>query len=522
MTTERTEASDFPVQWDDPADAELCWRFSTEHMPDAVPPLEFELGLQRFLEGFGWGMVPRQFHYFVYFALTGTPEQRPPLATPDAVRGAARRWYQEALPEVLTFIEHYRATDFAALANEELAAELERLPGVRFRSGQLHTLALWPHWEGMTLLISTYKELTGGDDLSALRLVQGCANKSFESGERLWQVSRVARDSPAVRTRLRALERETAPATLAALRGEAAAAPFLQAFDAYLEEYGWRSNAGFASPTWAEEPTVPLLLLRSYLETDGYDPHEELRRLTHERESALRKTLASLAGSARARLREAVEAARAAAPLLEDHNFYIDQRLATMPRRLVLAAASRLDLASPDDVFFLHADELCSALRGESGDFAALAEQRKAAFNRWRKVTPPPYLGAPPPGEEARAQEAERPLGPEGPVTELRGTGASAGVARGPARIVRGLGEADRLRPGDVLVTQVTQPAWTPLFAVARAVVTEVGGLLSHTAVAAREYGLPAVVAAAGATRLLRDGQLVEVDGGAGTVRVLG
>ncbi len=517
-----TEAAAFPVHWDDPADAQLCWRFSAEHMPNAVSPLEFELGTKRFLEGFGWGMVPRQFNYFIYFALRGAPgEQMPAQPTPDSVREAARRWHEEILPEVLTLTQHYRTTNFASIANDELAAEIERLPEVRFRSGQLHTLAIRPHWEGMNLLISTYKELADGDELSALRLVQGYTTKSFASGERLWQVGRVANGVPTVRARLLALETETTRDTLDALRSESAAAPFVEAFDAYLEAYGWRSNAGFASQTWAEDPTVPLMLLRSYLQTDGYDPNEQLRRLIEEREAAVRDTMTSLDGDGRARLHDAIDAARAVAPLLEDHNFYIDQRLSVLPRRLVLAAAGRLDLAKPNDVFFLHAAELCAVLRGETGDFTALAEQRKDDFKRWRSVTPPSYIGVPLPGEEARADGVAAALPSEARPRELTGMGASAGVVLGPARILRGLSEADRLRPGDILVTQVTQPAWTPLFAVARAVVTEVGGVLSHTAVAAREYGIPAVVAVPNATHLLRDGDLVEVDGGAGIVRLV-
>jgi pyruvate,water dikinase len=496
--------------------------FSSEHMPNAISPLEFELGTKGFLEGFGWGMVPRQVNYFIYFAFQGGSNPQPPAATPDSVREAGRRWREEVLPEVLTHIERYRTPDFESMTNEQLAAEIEQVPGVRFRSGQLHTMAIQPHWLGMGLLINTYKELTGGDDLAALRLIQGYGNKSFEAGERLWRVARLAADIPAVRERLLALEPETALECLAALRENAAAAPVVQAFDAYLDDFGWRSGGGFGTRPWVEDPTVPLTLLRSYLLTDGYNPNDEQRRLVDEREAALRETMAGLDDEGRARLQDAVDAACAVAPLLEDHNFYIDQRLANMPRRLVLAAGRRLAsggrLAKPADVFFLHVAELCAALRGEAEGLSPLAGQRKEEFSHWRTVTPPPYVGAAPPEGATRQREATAPAERAG---EVRGLGVSAGVVRGPARVVSSLNEASRLRPGDVLVTSVTQPAWTPLFGIAGAVVTEVGGMLSHTAVAAREYRLPAVVAVPNATRRLRDGQLVEVDGSAGTVRVL-
>jgi pyruvate,water dikinase len=137
-------------------------------------------------------------------------------------------------------------------------------------------------------------------------------------------------------------------------------------------------------------------------------------------------------------------------------------------------------------------------------------------MERWSKVTPPESIGAPP-AEDVTTSTALR----EAKGT-LSGTGASAGVARGPARVLMSLAEADRFRPGDVLVARTTMPAWTPLFAAACAVVTETGGVLGHAAVVAREYGIPAVLGVKDATALLRDGQLIEVDGSAGTVRVAG
>ena len=103
----------------------------------------------------------------------------------------------------------------------------------------------------------------------------------------------------------------------------------------------------------------------------------------------------------------------------------------------------------------------------------------------------------------------------------MRGSAASPGMAEGTARVVRGADDFRRVRPGDVLVAATTTPAWTPVFPSLGALVTETGGILSHAAIVAREYGLPAVVGADGATRLIRDGARVRVDGSAGTVHVL-
>jgi pyruvate,water dikinase len=106
-------------------------------------------------------------------------------------------------------------------------------------------------------------------------------------------------------------------------------------------------------------------------------------------------------------------------------------------------------------------------------------------------------------------------------ATEVRGLGASPGVVIGVARIIDNLDDADRLEDGDVLIAKTTSPPWTPLFGVAAAVVTDAGGPMSHVAIVAREYGIPAVVGTVEATKLIRDGQRVRVDGSAGTVELL-
>lgn len=115
------------------------------------------------------------------------------------------------------------------------------------------------------------------------------------------------------------------------------------------------------------------------------------------------------------------------------------------------------------------------------------------------------------------------PIGQTGPSKNglLRGLAGSPGLVRGRARVIRSLAEMNKLQPGDILVAEATMPPWTPLFGIASAVVTDVGGILSHCAVVAREYQIPAVVGVGTATATIRDGQMVEVDGNNGVVRLL-
>ncbi len=520
-TTEAPTSETFPVTWEDPKDAKLTWFFDIEHTPDVVTPLGFDLHFGPLLHGFGWARVCLQ-NYYVYdwFQEDSYAEA---AANMDTVKltAAGQHFWDKIVPEVEGYTQRFLRTDFDALSDDDLAAEIDELPALRMRMGHLHTLALFPHGAGMRYLIDTYKDLVGDDELAAVRLMQGYGNKSVEAGRALWQLSRQAASIPAVRDRVLQIDRATAGGCMAALQRERSAQPFVEAFAAFLDDYGWRTDLfELAHPAWAEDPQIPLCQMRSYLEMADYNPDTEQQRLVTEREEAVAETMARLSPPDADRLRDVLDMAKHVVSLQEDHNFYIDQRAAFSARRLVLAAGRRLvsnsALADADNVFYLSGVELLSALSGGLRDAQSIADHTKSEMARWSQIEPPRTIGAPP----AAHENPRSALKDHGPQT-LSGNGASAGIARGPARVLMSLAEADRLRPGDVLVARTTMPAWTPLFAAACAVVTETGGVLSHAAVVAREYGIPAVLNVVDATRLIRDGQLVEVDGSRGTVRII-
>ena len=485
------------------------------HTPDPATPLGFDLFYGPFIEGFGGSRI-RLKNCYVYIS-EPSGEGDPPEVDLERLARGIRRWHEETIPELVSAADYYLRTDFDSMPAVELAEEIGRLPAARKRLGRLHTLSLLPYGLGMRVLIDTYKELVADDELAAVRLVQGYGNKSVEAGHALWRVSKTAAAIPAVRERI--LRGEPAHDCLAALEREPAARTFLDEFAAFLDEFGWRADLfELAHPTWAEDPKIPLGQLRTYLQLPTYDPIAELEGQAAVREQAIAETMARLAPDARRRLGDILAVAKDAVCLQEDHNYYIDQRCAYSARRLILAAGRRL-LDDPADVFYLTAAQLIAALQGRAADVGALVRECKREMARWAQVTPPPTIGAPPPQDGSKQAS---PLGAsDAPAGELRGTGSSAGVARGPARVILSLAEAERLQPGDVLVARTTMPAWTPLFAVASALVTEVGGMLSHAAVTAREYGLPAVLGVPDVTKRIHDGQLVEVDGAKGVVRVI-
>jgi pyruvate,water dikinase len=192
-------------------------------------------------------------------------------------------------------------------------------------------------------------------------------------------------------------------------------------------------------------------------------------------------------------------------------------RVYALVRRWTVEAGRRLaargELESSGDVWMLRREEVLSGLDGAvaPGVLAGRARDGRGMIRSFRNFESPNEIGSSH-GFAPRASTAN------GKV--LHGSACSPGRVRGPARVVRRIEDAGRVRPGDVLVAPFTDPGWTPVFPRIAAVVTETGGLLSHAAVIARECGIPAVLAVRDATRTIRDGDVIEVDGHRGTVQL--
>src|SRR3954451_20938752 len=190
--------------------------------------------------------------------------------------------------------------------------------------------------------------------------------------------------------------------------------------------------------------------------------------------------------------------------------FVYKQALLKEAERLVQAHVLR----EQEDIFYLRFQELHDVVRANRGVDHQLIAQRKDAFRSYEALTPPRVL----------TSEGEIVAGAYGrdglPTGALIGLPVSAGTVEGRARVILDMAEAE-VEPGDILVTAYTDPSWSPLFVAIKGLVTEVGGLMTHGAVIAREYGLPAVVGVEHATRLIRDGQRIRVHGTDGYVELM-
>ena len=563
---------DFPVAWDDPRDAKLTWMTIPQYKAPISPlihavvgafmvgsnvgmeqaGLPFEVRLMRINTYAYMGMVPKEappeavmkamgmlsrsapgvFKLLMSKMTAGMSKQQEAALNPIFERFDAY-WHDELLPEIKQHIAYFESCDLRGLSLDQLRAHLaEALKRVE-RMGALHGVIM-PMLFAMSQFEELYCELfEGATTLEALRLTQGFDNKTVEGDRALWRLSRAARSTPEVRA---ILSRHAADDVISALERSGACQQFLADLHKWLAYYGQRLNSAFAlgEPSWIEDPKPAIQNLQAYVAMSERRPEMEPAALAAEREQAVAEARAKLAGYPQpivARFETLLKAAQVAAVVHEDHNFWIDQRLFYHVRRLILEIGRRLAevgaLAAANDVFYLTLDELQDK---RDIPMQGMVQKRRAEVERFSRVTPPPMLGTPPAFEMTDGGPMIRALfkgelSPQntsnGAANKVKGLPGSAGVARGTARVIHSLAEVGKLQPGDVLVTASTEPPWTPLFATAAAIVTDTGGVLSHSAVVAREYRIPAVVGTGHATSTFHDGQLLEVDGDAGTVRVV-
>ncbi|HEY3165353.1 MAG TPA: PEP-utilizing enzyme, partial [Candidatus Limnocylindrales bacterium] len=249
-------------------------------------------------------------------------------------------------------------------------------------------------------------------------------------------------------------------------------------------------------------------------------------------EAASRAILEGLEGDALAEMRAANETNLRMAPLTPDHHFYIDQGANAHVRLVLLAVGRKLvedgRLDEPDDVLFLRYNEL-RMLIGDASvvDGRRLVAERRAEREASKQLAPPNWIGTATPSQLAfpylvnwgypERFHQGRPKA-EGPVT---GIAASPGQVEGIARVVMTVDEFDDVAEGDILVCQMTNPAWVVLFTKIAGLVTDTGGTTSHPAVLSREFGIPAVVGTSVATKRIRTGDRIRVDGSAGSVDII-
>jgi pyruvate,water dikinase len=420
-----------------------------------------------------------------------------------------------------------RTRDYDAMSAEELARSLPQYFSETGGTFRFTTIVIFAFMRPTARLIEFLEEEFGeeGGPLAA-RLLQAFDNQTTEAGTALDNLVSLAAGSPAVAEVLRAGD-------YAAVSSREGGVAFLQALREHNERYGWRADSWYMAhlPTWAEDETLVMGLIGRYLSDPERAPGAALARSLAIREEAEREAEARLPTGKLARFRELLAASVDHVAISEDRAYWQLQISASVRAPVIALGGKLVEAGAVDeanDVFYLTIDQVqAAAAQPDADDWKSIVAANKAELARCEKLTPPSYLGQPPsiskaPPDLQVVMKHLRGYGvtPSNNRRQINGVAASRGIVRGTARVLWGLDEGHRVQPGDILVCRTTAPPWTSLFSIAGGVVSDAGGLLSHTAICAREYGIPAVVATQVATTAIPEGATITVDGTTGRVTI--
>ena len=450
-------------------------------------------------------------------------------------RGAVARWTEDGRPRYAAAVAAWERSAWPKLPAGDLLAAIRELSEAAVDAyGSLVSGVIPAAWISEGVFTFVYDKLIRRDgDPPAPTFLLGFDSMPILSEKSLYDLALWARGRQGLADYLKGTETAQIVTHLRMDKGpegvrEADWQAWREKFQAHLAQYGHAIyNLDFANPVPADDPAVLLETCRWLINGEGPNPYTRQEAAVKRREAAAAAMLARLKGLRLKLFRRALAAAQRYAPLRE--NGLADVGLAYPLLRRMLAELGRRFAAggmirAAQDIYWLREDEVMDgAARLDRGagleDLSEFVPRRRAAWRAARRVTPPlslprrRFLGMDVQKRKARKQ---------GDGNMLKGVAASPGSQTATACVVHGPEDFGRMKTGDVLVAAMTTPAWTPLFARASAIVTDVGGPLSHGSIVAREYGIPAVLGTGEATRRIRSGQRITVNGSEGTVILAG
>jgi phosphohistidine swiveling domain-containing protein len=447
--------------------------------------------------------------------------------------GAVERWTETGRPHYVKTVERWQATPWREFSTIELLDAARQLSEAAIDAyGALVGGVIPAAWISEALFTVAYDKLIKRrDDPTAPTYLLGFDSIPIQAEKKLYDLAEWVRARPELAAHLP----DTPTAQLAAQLENGPTPPGVDAddwrgwqsrFQAHLQQYGHAIyNLDFSNPVPADDPAPLLETLKLFISGQGVNPHTRQQAAAERREQATQTMLDSLKGLRLKLFRRLLAPAQRYAPLREDGLAEVGLSyplLRQMLREIGRRFAQGGMIEQSGDIFWLTQGEVerAAARLDRSETLDRLSEaipQRQAICRAARRITPPVML----PkikflGMDIGELKARKGRGRDDDT--LKGVAASPGRVTAPARVLNGPEDFAQMQTGDVLVAAITTPAWTPLFARAAAVVTDVGGPLSHGSIVAREYGIPAVLGTGAATKRIRSGQVITVDGGAGVV----
>jgi len=543
-------------------DRDIFWFRDDLHQPYPISPM----GMTTIQKHHAWGyhvaaeqtQLPpsKGAHVKLYrgrvylgFALIDDPEEvgRRAKAFGELVEHCKDHWeeyYRGYISEVLANLGSLAAVDGDRLTTPHLLDHLRRSEEANRRHWEIHFALMYPA-DAIYLEFEAFCKGHGVEEKDFVDLLKGFDSMPAQTDEELWNLARMAKETGLAETLLAT----PAPALVDTLKDRPEGREWLHLLDEFLQAHGNRISAAHLDvifPTWREDPTPVLETITSYFARmdAGWDLLRARGMVVEHREQAIVAFVQQLPAEDGPAFQRLLKVAQEVYAYQEDHGFYIDQGSTAALHYALMACGHRLHrfglLERAEDVFFLTYAELVEILgdlarneqigtyhhqtlvpplvkeRRESWEQAALGDAPLTVGNVPSTMTDPIAIKV-----FGIIDEVLHPKGEKEVVERLEGFPGSAGLVEGPARVILSFEEFPTLQAGEILVCPYTSTAWTPLFLKIAGVVTDTGGMLTHAAIAAREYGLPAVVGTWNATNSIRNGDVIRVDGSAGVVEVL-
>ena len=564
--------ADFPIDWATEGEKQLFWVFDDLHCPQPLSPMYFDIGgwwltcdhmFRRFGTPFASDWIAKNINGYLYTAAIpakpGTQVEgvemghryapRTPVDDPayperigaylDAVLptyGAhfADWWANRLVPEMERNFDYLegKIDRWSEIPLMEWATILEDAMDIHDRHWKIHWMLNFSQLSATLALQAAVDELKPEVDPTLLgRLQSSAGDRNWDSIEALWKMKNEIMSDEELSY---AFSRETGGDILNTLQASDRGRRFIaERLRPYQKEFGWHSvwSHEFVFPTRYEQPEPILEVVRGYVETD-YDYPSAVEGLERDLAAAAEELLDGLEGEALEHMKHAHDTNARMAPLTPDHHFYIDQGTNAHVRLVLICIGRHLvergAIGDPNDVIFLKYNELRYLVADPEGsDVRDLISDRRDQREEAYGIRPRDWVGTA--TEEALAFPylpnwgfpdrfyREQTLAED----RVEGLAASAGVIEGVARVVLSPEQFDQVRRGEILVCQMTNPAWVTLFTKISGLVSDAGGASSHPAVLSREFGIPAVIGTSVATQRIKTGDRIRVNGSTGVVEIL-
>jgi len=425
--------------------------------------------------------------------------------------------------------------DIKKLSNIDLLDLFDDYMQVDRRVWDVHMEMMVPAYYLFGLFDQMCRELLGFGHTDPLfaKLMAGFDSMVFRFNKEIWRLG-----TRAVELGLSQLFQATADneALLSRLEESDAGRKWLGEYHEFLEVHGWRGERmiDWATPNWIEKPSLGIPMIKVAITAGGtYTIDKRRERAAREREKAEKEVLARVPAEQRGWFEALMKTAQKAGYWSEDHTYYLDLycwgglgRWITREMGRRFAEASVID--DPEDIYFLIADEIEKAfIPMGKVKLHRYVDMRKKEWEGYLKITPKPFYGKIELVQEMVRKDPVITVSTSAPVVredikaDLYGTASAPGVVEGIARVIMTEDKLAEIQPGEILVAPGTSAPWTPAFEIIKGVITDGGGALCHAVIVAREYGIPAITGCLEATKKIKTGDRVKVDGDLGVVYIL-